>query len=113
MFIGLGIVVISKSVKYILFDPTKEMAYIPLDDELKTKGKAAVDVIGGRAGKAGGAAVQNWLLIGFATKDVMAIAPITFAVFAVIAVAWLFAVKALSVKVAAATAKKKLADDKL
>ncbi|MCX7343498.1 MAG: NTP/NDP exchange transporter [Proteobacteria bacterium] len=113
MFIGLGIVVISKSVKYILFDPTKEMAYIPLDEELKTKGKAAVDVIGGRAGKAGGAAVQNWLLIGFATKDVMAIAPITFAVFAVIAVAWLYAVKALSVKVTAATAKRKLADDKL
>jgi ATP:ADP antiporter, AAA family len=113
MFIGLGIVVISKSVKYTLFDPTKEMAYIPLDDELKTKGKAAVDVIGGRAGKAGGAMVQNMLLIGFATKDVVAIAPIAFAVFVVIAVAWLFAVKALAVKVTAATAKRKLADDKL
>ncbi len=113
MFIGLGIVVISKSIKYTLFDPTKEMAYIPLDDELKTKGKAAVDVIGGRAGKAGGAMVQSWLLILFATKDVVAIAPIAFATFVVIALAWLFAVKALSVKVTAATAKRKLADDKL
>ena len=108
MFIGLGIVVVSKAIKYILFDPTKEMAYIPLDDELKTKGKAAVDVIGGRAGKAGGAFVQNMLLIAFATKDVVSIAPIAFAVFAVVAVAWLYAVKALSVKVTAATAKKKL-----
>ncbi len=108
MFIGLGIVVISKAIKYILFDPTKEMAYIPLDDELKTKGKAAVDVIGGRAGKAGGAFVQNMLLIAFATKDVVSIAPIAFAVFAIVAVAWLYAVKALSVKVTAATAKKKL-----
>ncbi len=113
MFIGLGIIVISKSIKYTLFDPTKEMAYIPLDDELKTKGKAAVDVIGGRAGKAGGAMVQNMLLIAFATKDVVAIAPIAFATFVVIGVAWLFAVKALSVKVKAATATRKLADDKL
>lgn len=107
MFLGLAIVVISKSVKYTLFDPTKEMAYIPLDEELKTKGKAAVDVIGGRAGKAGGAMVQSWLLIAFATKDVVAIAPISFVTFAVIAVAWLYAVKALSVKVTEATARKK------
>lgn len=113
MFIGLGVVVISKSVKYALFDPTKEMAYIPLDEELKSKGKAAVDVIGGRAGKAGGAGVQQLLLMAFATKDVVAIAPIAFGTFIVIAIAWLFAVKALSVKVSAATAKRKLADDKL
>lgn len=110
MFIGLGIVVVSKAIKYILFDPTKEMAYIPLDEELKTKGKAAVDVIGGRAGKAGGAFVQNMLLIAFATKDVVSIAPIAFAVFAIVAVAWLYAVKALSVKVKAAAQKQKLGE---
>lgn len=108
MFLGLGIVVLSKSIKYTLFDPTKEMAYIPLDDELKTKGKAAVDVIGGRAGKAGGALVQSWLLIAFATKDVVAIAPIAFITFAVVAVAWLYAVKVLSVKVKSAVDKKKI-----
>lgn len=100
--LGAIIVVLSKAVKYILFDSTKEMAYIPLDDELKTKGKAAVDVIGGRAGKAGGAFTQSTLLILFATKDVATIAPQAFAVFAVICVAWFFAVKVLSVKVAAA-----------
>jgi AAA family ATP:ADP antiporter len=100
--LGAIIVILSKAVKYILFDSTKEMAYIPLDDELKTKGKAAVDVIGGRAGKAGGAFTQSTLLILFATKDVATIAPQAFAVFAVICVAWFFAVKMLSVKVAAA-----------
>jgi len=108
VLVGLGIVVVSKAVKYILFDATKEMAYIPLNDELKTKGKAAVDVIGGRAGKAGGAFVQNMLLIAFATKDVVAIAPVTFGVFAVVIVAWLYAVKVLSVKVNAAAAKRHL-----
>lgn len=95
-FLGAGIVIISKGVKYSLFDPTKEMAYIPLDDELKVKGKAAVDVIGGRAGKAGGAFTQSMLAIILATKDVVIMSPYTFAVFAVVMILWLFAVKVLS-----------------
>ncbi|MEI8295225.1 MAG: Npt1/Npt2 family nucleotide transporter [Alphaproteobacteria bacterium] len=99
VFLGAGVVIFSKAIKYILFDSTKEMAYIPLDDELKTKGKAAVDVIGGRAGKAGGAFVQSTLLIAFATKDVVSIAPQAFVVFIVVCLLWLFAVKALSRKV--------------
>jgi AAA family ATP:ADP antiporter len=104
-FLGALIVIFSKAVKYALFDPTKEMAYIPLDDELKVKGKAAVDVIGGRAGKAGGAAVQSVLLMLYATKDVIAIAPIAFITFVIVGVLWLFAVKALSTRYEAALAR--------
>lgn len=97
--LGAFIVISSKAIKYILFDSTKEMAYIPLNDELKTKGKAAVDVIGGRAGKAGGAFTQSTLLILFATKDVVAIAPQAFVVFSIVCGLWFVAVRVLSRKV--------------
>jgi len=105
-FLGAGIVIVSKGIKYSLFDATKEIAYIPLDDELKTKGKAAVDVIGGRAGKAGGAFVQSNLQMVFAATAVSTganavsiTAPYAFIVFLVVCVMWLIAVKGLSKKI--------------
>lgn len=111
-FLGAAIVILSKGIKYSLFDATKEMAYIPLNDELKTKGKAAVDVIGGRAGKAGGAFVQSNLQMILAgtvatggANIVMVTAPYAFVIFAAISILWLYAVKYLSKKVDAAAEK--------
>ena len=86
----------TKATKYSLFDTTKEQAYIPLDVELKTKGKAAVEVAGGRLGKGSGAAVQSILCIVMGTTNVIAIAPISFVIFIVIGLLWLFAVKGLN-----------------
>ncbi|QEK38776.1 Npt1/Npt2 family nucleotide transporter [Candidatus Cytomitobacter primus] len=87
--------VASKSTKYSLFDPTKEMTYIPLDSELKSKGKAAVDIAGSRISKSFGGLVQLFLLFvtGGSQLD---IAPYLMIFIVTIGVIWFVAIKLLS-----------------
>ena len=87
--------ILGKGMKYSLFDPTKEMTYIPLDQELKVKGKAAVDVIGSRLGKSGGGFIQLTLLTLTAGTQ-MTIMPYLSGLILVIIMIWMGAVKGLS-----------------
>lgn len=87
--------IMSKSAKYSLFDPTKEMAYIPLDQESKVKGKAAIDTVGARLGKAGGSGIQLGLIGIFGSLS--AVTPHIGVIMFFIIGAWLWSIKQLNI----------------
>lgn len=94
VWVGLIQNVLSKSIKYALFDPTKEMAYIPLDQESRSKGKAAVDIIGARLGKSGASLLLQimYTFIG----PISVIGPYCAVITILVVITWIFAVHALS-----------------
>lgn len=85
---------LSKTSKYALFDPTTQMSYIPLDQESKVKGKAAIDVLGSRIGKSGGSFIQQILVFSFG--NIINAAPVVATIYYSILFAWLSAAKKLS-----------------
>ena len=64
-FAGAMTQVFARSSKYSLFDPAKEMVYIEMDKEEKSKGKAAVDLMGSQAGKTGASGIISASLVAF------------------------------------------------
>ena len=98
LLIGVGIGTLcnlaSKSAKYTLFDATKEMAFVPLNNEQKLKGKASIELIVSRAGKSTSALAQQFLIVIFGSLT--ASMHWLGAVFLMITVVWLASVNALS-----------------
>lgn len=85
---------LSKTAKYALFDPTTQMSYIPLDQESKVKGKAAIDVLGSRIGKSGGSFIQQILVFIFG--NIINAAPVVAIFYYSILLSWLSAANKLS-----------------
>jgi AAA family ATP:ADP antiporter len=80
--------VIAKAVKYAFFDKTAQMAYIPLDPETKIKGKAAVDLLGSRLGKAGSSWIQIALLEIFHTNSIQPLSGVLFIFLLITTICW-------------------------
>jgi AAA family ATP:ADP antiporter len=81
---------LSKASKYSVFDATKELAFLPLDDESKLKGKAAIDGLGSGIGKSGSSLTYQGfiILLGSVALSTPYIAGILF----VVLIAWIFGV---------------------
>ena len=71
----------------------EEMVYITLNEESRTKGKAAVDVLGAQVGKTGGSFMQQGLLLFFGS--IVAALPCLMIGHTGIVIMWLWAVKRL------------------
>ena len=86
-------VISARSCKYTVFDASKEIAYIPLSKEGKRKGKAAIDVIGSRFGKSGGALFLQLMIIIFGS--ISASTPYIIIFIMVLTIIWIITAKAL------------------
>jgi len=106
VLVGAAQNIASKGSKYALFDPCKEMAYIPLDDEQRLKGKAAVDVIGNPLGKSGGSFIQQVLI--FSLGSLAASTPYLAAILGAVTFMWIAASRSLAVQFADKQAASKL-----
>lgn len=84
--------VFARATKYTLFDSTKEMIYIPLDDDLQTKGKAAAETIGMKFGKGAGAAVQQTLFALFPALTLIDLSPVISVIFFAILAWWIYSI---------------------
>ncbi|KAK6914953.1 ADP/ATP carrier protein, bacterial type [Dillenia turbinata] len=93
VYVGAMQNIFSKSAKYSLFDPCKEMAYIPLDEDTKVKGKAAIDVVCNPLGKSGGALIQQFMILTFGSLANST--PYLGGILLVIVLAWLAAARSL------------------
>jgi ATP/ADP translocase len=88
--------ILSKSTKYTLFDSTKEMTYIPLSLELRTKGKAAVEVIGLKFGKSLGAFSQSFMFILMPASTFDSVTVYLMVIFVLIIILWVLDVRKLN-----------------
>lgn len=81
---------LSKAGKYSVFDATKEMAFLPLDQEAKRKGKAAIDGLGSGVGKSGASLLYQAFIIALGSVSVST--PYIALLLTVVFAAWIYSV---------------------
>lgn len=85
--------ILSKGSKYSIWDTSREMLYIPLDQELRTKGKAAVDVISPKIGKSASGLVQSVTFTILPTATYNSISSSLMVIFIVVCLLWIYSVR--------------------
>ena len=90
----------SKVVKYSFFDSTKEIAYIPLDQESKVKGKAAIDMVGSRFGKSSSSWLQVSIMTFLSTGCILDITPYLIPIILGVTFFWSYSVQYLGTELA-------------
>jgi len=93
VFIGAVQNVLSKGSKYSIWDTSTQMLYIPLDQELRTKGKAAVDVISPKIGKSASGFIQSIIFTIVPMATYHSIAPGLMIIFIAVCLLWIYAIK--------------------
>jgi AAA family ATP:ADP antiporter len=97
VWIGLLGDAVAKGIKYCLFDTTKSMTFRPLDPYTQAQGQGAVEVIGGRGGKAGGAFITYILLNVISVgSSILSHTKTLFILFILFLLAWIFSIMKLS-----------------
>lgn len=109
VYFGTACTLLSKTAKYALFDPTTQMAYIPLDEESKVKGKAAIEVLGSRIGKSGGSLAQQGLVLVFG--NIINAAPVVAVIYYAVLGWWALSANRLSSLFYARTATQEIEHD--
>lgn len=95
VLLGGVLYVASRASKYALFKPAEEMVYIHLDEESRTKGKAAIDVVGNQAGKSSGSLINQGLLL-LCGGSLGGVLPVMLVAFLLMVRRWIAAVAQLS-----------------
>jgi AAA family ATP:ADP antiporter len=85
--------ILAKGTKYSIWDTSREMLYIPLDNELRTKGKAAVDVVSSKIGKSSSGLVQSLIFTIIPTATFTSISPLLMVIFIVVCILWIYSVR--------------------
>ena len=88
--------ILTKGTKYSLFDCTKEMTYIPEGTSMNPMGKAAIDVVGARWAKSGGALIQSMLFMIFPLATYDTLAPYLMIMFTMLIVIWIISINFLN-----------------